>query len=116
MTVRIRGYLEITTDHPASSYGAGVLLVEWEPDRAFGPSDVFPDHPVVKYLCGLHGTSQSSCAERVLYSMFQSYGYQKQGIRKLVVEKYGEEGTRLLERWLSQHPNPKSTELLGGEE
>ena len=115
MTVRIRGYLEITTDHPASSYGAGVLLVRWEPDRAFGPSDIFPYNPVVKWMCKDMGLSSSSCAETVLYAMFDSYGYQKQGIRKLVVEKYGEEGTRLLERWLSQHPNPKVTERLGGE-
>lgn len=114
MTVKIRGYLEITTEHAASSYGAGVLLVRWEPDRAFGPCDDFPDHPATKHLCGGLGTIPSSCAERVLYAMFDSYGYQKQGARKLVVEKYGEEGTRLLERWLSQNPNQKATERLGG--
>lgn len=103
MTIKINNELTITTDHPASSYGAGVLLASHAPDRAFGPADEFPAScPELYQLFG--GLPPFSCASMVLYAIFDGHDCAKPGAREKAAEILGEEGAKLLARWLSQHP------------
>lgn len=114
MTINITENMKITTEHPASHYGAGVLVVDWEPNKVFSPHDKFPTQSrEIGEIRTLLFWGPTSCAEMVLYEIFGGYSYQEVGARNYAVEKYGEEGAKLLERWLSQNPNPKRREQLG---
>ena len=54
----------ITTDHPASNYGAGVLLIDGKGQHAYGPDDSYPES--LPELSTALGAPHMSCADAVI--------------------------------------------------
>jgi len=63
-TVKIDDHHTIITDHPASHYGAGVLLIDKKGQHAYGPDDSYPES--LPELETALGTPHMSCADVVI--------------------------------------------------
>jgi len=94
MRIQLDARHEITSEHPASHYGAGVLLVDGQP---FGPAEAYPES--LPELGRLLGVPPLSCAGAVVALL--------RGRRALKPEQMA-----LIQRWLSQHPAPNVLEQI----
>ena len=65
MNVKLQHGHTITTEHPASHYGAGVLLIEGEAG-AFGPGDIYPRNKIFAVLLNAHHTCGDIIASQIL--------------------------------------------------
>lgn len=103
MKAKLDSRHEITTEHPASHYGAGVLLIDGEP-KAYGPADDYPES-ATELSIALGVQTHLSCAEAVRCILARDPGEEE--IRAGVAEyppKLTAEEIALVNRWLSQDP------------
>ena len=86
----------ITTEHPASHYGAGVLLVEDEAG-AFGPGDIYPRNKEFAELLNVKNTCGDIIASQILKQILKNEPPQlsKNELAQVI-------------KWLSQDPNTHS--------
>lgn len=63
MKIKLDNRHEITTDHPASHYGAGVLIIDGAQQPAYGPGDPYPES--CPALADLLWAPHMSCADAV---------------------------------------------------
>lgn len=102
MNVKLNDRLEITTEHPASHYGAGVLLID---GAAYGPCDELPTRlpSLAAYLtkpllCA--GAVRSACADCGIARTEEEKIIRGEG-RGILSQAEIE----LVNRWLSQDPD-----------
>ena len=77
---------EITTEHPASHYGAGVLLIDDAMQPAYGPDDPYPES--CPELVDLLGAPHQNCAEMMIY----------------LARRVGMKDDEQIRKWLAQSP------------
>ncbi len=65
MKIKLQHGHEITTEHPASHYGAGVLLIEGE-TKTFGPGDIYPRNKEFAELLNVKNTCGDIIASQIL--------------------------------------------------
>jgi len=94
MNVKMNDWLEITTEHPASHYGAGVLIDN--EGNVFGPCDIFPGS--VPELTRLLNATPLTAAQAV--------------VRICKSREFSPDEISLISRFLSQNPNPQADESL----
>lgn len=86
----------IIIEHPASHYGAGVLLIEGEAG-AFGPGDIYPRNKIFAELLNAHNTCGDIIASQILTQILKNEPPQLSKNELAQVLK-----------WLSQDPNAHS--------
>ena len=86
MKVQISEKYSIETAHPASHYGAGVLIDE-ESGQVYGPVDIFPT-PIKKFF----GSDAQASAGDVIVSTVRS-------------RRFSREEVAQIRAWLSQDPS-----------
>jgi hypothetical protein len=86
----------ITTEHPASHYGAGVLLIEGEPGT-FNPGDIYPRNRDFAELLNVRNTCGDIIASQILNQILKNEPPQlsKNELAQVI-------------KWLSQDPNTHS--------
>jgi hypothetical protein len=87
-TVNLDNRHTITTEHPASHYGAGVLLIDGKESPAYGPEDAYPES--CPELAAALGAPHMSCADAVI-------AIARRDKIDLATHPY-------VQRWLSQSP------------
>jgi len=87
--------LTLTTNHPASSYGLGVVLDE--SGKVYMPNDFFEYPAALAVVLGIKGRTM---AEQLVLST------------KSVNTKLSEDDISQLRKYLSQHPNPTVNEII----
>ena len=95
---------EITTEHPASHYGAGVLLIDGAQQPAYGPGDPYPER--CPGLADLLGAPHMSCADAVRTIIGRTMPSEDE-IRAGVAiypPKLTADDRDLINKWLSQQP------------
>ena len=99
MNVKINNTMTITTEHPASHYGAGVLLID---GQAYGPADVWHDADFAKLAAFLHGVNAEdlTCARMIVR------------IVRDCRDVFGNDEIDQIKRWLQQNPTPASDEII----
>ncbi len=102
MTAQITDHISITTDHPASHYGAGVLLVDWMPGVAFGPEDTWPEF--YTELRKAMGSPARNCEEIIRYTLARREPTEAEIQAGVAIypPKLNDEELALIQRWLSQ--------------
>ncbi len=105
MTAKITEHVSITTDHPASHYGAGVLLVDWTPGVAFGPADTWPDS--CPGLRDALNVEPNTCGEVIRAAMSRCQPTEAEVEAGVAVypPKLSADQSAMVWRWLSQDPN-----------
>jgi hypothetical protein len=105
MNAKITEHTSITTDHPASHYGAGVLLVDWVPGVAFGPADIWPDScPGLREALN---AKPNTCGEVIRAAISRDQPAEEEIRAGVAVypPELDEEQLSLVRRWLSQDPD-----------
>lgn len=92
MNIKLQHGHTITTEHPASHYGTGVLLIEGEAG-AFGPGDIYPRNKIFAELLNAHNTCGDIIASQILKN--EPPQLSKNELAQVL-------------KWLSQDPNAHS--------
>lgn len=104
MRIKLDNRHEIMTEHPASHYGAGVLLIDGAQQPAYGPGDPYPES--CPELADLLGAPHMSCAEAVqaiIERRKPSEEYIRAGVA-IYPSKLDADDRDLINKWLSQQP------------
>ena len=96
--VKLQHGHEITTEHPASHYGAGVLLIEGEAG-AFGPGDIYPRNKEFAELLNARNTCGDIIASQILKAVEIGQNEPPQLSKNELAQVI---------KWLSQDPNAHS--------
>lgn len=104
MKAKLDNHHEITTDHPASHYGAGVLLIAGE-KQAYGPGDDYPESlPKLRELLGVK--NPFTCGDIVREMLSRPEPNQDEILAGVAAYplKLSSAEKSLVNRWLSQEP------------
>ena len=96
MKIKLQHGHTIISEHPASHYGAGVLLIEDE-IGAFGPGDIYPRNKEFAELLNVRNTCGDIIASQILNQILKNEPPQLSKNELAQVLK-----------WLSQDPNTHS--------
>jgi hypothetical protein len=92
----------ITTEHPASHYGAGVLLIEGE-IGTFNPSDIYPRNKEFAELLNVKNTCGDIIASQILKIVEERKTLPDNEPPQLSKNELAQ-----VVKWLSQDPNAHS--------
>ena len=98
MNIKLQHGHTITTEHPASHYGAGVLLIEGEAG-AFGPGDIYPRNKEFAELLNARNTCGDIIASQILKAVEIGQNEPPQLSKNELAQVI---------KWLSQDPNAHS--------
>ena len=99
--VKLQHGHEITTEHPASHYGAGVLLIEGEAG-AFGPGDIYPRNKEFTELLNVRNTCGDIIASQILKIV------ERKTLPDNEPPQLSKNELAQVIKWLSQDPNAHS--------
>jgi hypothetical protein len=101
MKIKLQHGHEITTEHPASHYGAGVLLIEGE-TKAFGPGDIYPRNKEFAELLNVKNTCGDIIASQILKIV------ERKTLPDNEPPQLSKNELAQILKWLSQDPNTHS--------